>query len=190
VDTIITLSLPSFWGPKDTRLTPNVRLKYSLTWKDIMLCYPHEPCPYLVSKSLFHFPEKLVLRLVSYHQNTIVAQTSRALPYTSTPLPCYTSIRLRSAHMSPHRSDSMEAQDNIRKRVCKACDRCRLKKSKVCSTWNCKILCLTVLSVMERVLAVAAKLTTPSVYSERGKSRKIKYIRKGTYQPCSRPSSD
>ncbi|KAF1946470.1 hypothetical protein EJ02DRAFT_367221 [Clathrospora elynae] len=32
--------------------------------------------------------------------------------------------------MSPHRSDSMEAQDNIRKRVCKACDRCRLKKSK------------------------------------------------------------
>ncbi|KAI0606035.1 C6 transcription factor (Fcr1) [Pyrenophora tritici-repentis] len=32
--------------------------------------------------------------------------------------------------MSPHRSDSMEAQDSIRKRVCKACDRCRLKKSK------------------------------------------------------------
>ncbi|EMD96814.1 hypothetical protein COCC4DRAFT_82367 [Bipolaris maydis ATCC 48331] len=32
--------------------------------------------------------------------------------------------------MSPQRSDSMEAQDNIRKRVCKACDRCRLKKSK------------------------------------------------------------
>ncbi|KAH6010155.1 hypothetical protein HBI83_168320 [Parastagonospora nodorum] len=32
--------------------------------------------------------------------------------------------------MSSHRSSSMEAQDNIRKRVCKACDRCRLKKSK------------------------------------------------------------
>lgn len=32
--------------------------------------------------------------------------------------------------MSPHRSDSMDTQDNIRKRVCKACDRCRLKKSK------------------------------------------------------------
>lgn len=32
--------------------------------------------------------------------------------------------------MSPQRSESMEAQDNIRKRVCKACDRCRLKKSK------------------------------------------------------------
>jgi hypothetical protein len=34
--------------------------------------------------------------------------------------------------MSSHRSSSMEAQENIRKRVCKACDRCRLKKSKVC----------------------------------------------------------
>ncbi|KAF2660668.1 C6 transcription factor-like protein [Lophiostoma macrostomum CBS 122681] len=33
--------------------------------------------------------------------------------------------------MSSQRSNSMEAsQDNIRKRVCKACDRCRLKKSK------------------------------------------------------------
>ncbi|KAH6637698.1 C6 transcription factor-like protein [Boeremia exigua] len=32
--------------------------------------------------------------------------------------------------MSSQRSSSMEAQDNIRKRVCKACDRCRLKKSK------------------------------------------------------------
>ncbi|KAF2018314.1 C6 transcription factor-like protein [Aaosphaeria arxii CBS 175.79] len=32
--------------------------------------------------------------------------------------------------MSSQRSTSMEAQDNIRKRVCKACDRCRLKKSK------------------------------------------------------------
>ncbi|ORX98615.1 hypothetical protein BCR34DRAFT_147492 [Clohesyomyces aquaticus] len=33
--------------------------------------------------------------------------------------------------MSSQRSDSMEAShDNIRKRVCKACDRCRLKKSK------------------------------------------------------------
>ncbi|KAF2129742.1 hypothetical protein P153DRAFT_366246 [Dothidotthia symphoricarpi CBS 119687] len=32
--------------------------------------------------------------------------------------------------MSSRRSSSMEARDNIRKRVCKACDRCRLKKSK------------------------------------------------------------
>ncbi|KAF1928853.1 uncharacterized protein M421DRAFT_61552 [Didymella exigua CBS 183.55] len=32
--------------------------------------------------------------------------------------------------MSSQRSSSMEAHDNIRKRVCKACDRCRLKKSK------------------------------------------------------------
>ncbi|KAF1950277.1 hypothetical protein CC80DRAFT_496915 [Byssothecium circinans] len=32
--------------------------------------------------------------------------------------------------MSSQRASSMESQDNIRKRVCKACDRCRLKKSK------------------------------------------------------------
>ncbi|CAI6339066.1 unnamed protein product [Periconia digitata] len=32
--------------------------------------------------------------------------------------------------MSSQRSSSMESQDNVRKRVCKACDRCRLKKSK------------------------------------------------------------
>ncbi|KAL5121079.1 Fluconazole resistance protein 1 [Pleosporales sp. CAS-2024a] len=32
--------------------------------------------------------------------------------------------------MTSQRSSSIEAQDNIRKRVCKACDRCRLKKSK------------------------------------------------------------
>lgn len=33
---------------------------------------------------------------------------------------------------SSQRSGSMESsQDNVRKRVCKACDRCRLKKSKV-----------------------------------------------------------
>jgi hypothetical protein len=42
--------------------------------------------------------------------------------------------------------------------------------------------CLTISSVTERVLAVGAKLTTRYAYSGRGRSRKTKYIRKGTYQ--------
>jgi hypothetical protein len=51
---------------------------------------------------------------------------------SSPPSPRYTHIHIMAARQSTPDSHS----DNVRKRVCKACDRCRLKKSKVCSKWT------------------------------------------------------
>lgn len=75
----------------------------------------------------------------------------------------------------------MEAQDNIRKRVCKACDRCRLKKSKVCSRHLTTMTTLLTVrfSVMEQALAVGVKPIMLSACLERGRSRKTKSIPKG-----------
>ena len=47
-------------------------------------------------------------------------------PHTMSPTPMSPINRL--AH--PERTSSQDSTDGIRKRVCKACDRCRLKKSK------------------------------------------------------------
>ena len=74
----------------------------------------------------------------------------------------------------------MEAQDHIRKRVCKACDRCRLKKSKVCEALACLLEFESDRnSVMEQVPAAGVKLIMPSVFSERGRSHKTKSTPKG-----------
>jgi hypothetical protein len=74
----------------------------------------------------------------------------------------------------------MESQDNIRKRVCKACDRCRLKKSKVRETFPMFVALLTGNnSVTVLAHAVGVELTMLSVFLAKGKSRRIKCIQKG-----------
>lgn len=64
-----------------------------------------------------------------------------------------------------------------RKHVLKACDRCRVKKTKVrCLSSRGKISLLTYLSVMENNLAIAARYTTIHVYSVKERQPRPKYI--------------
>lgn len=74
----------------------------------------------------------------------------------------------------------MEAQDNIRKRVCKACDRCRLKKSKVRATPDMRSKHPTNrISAMGPAPAVGVRLTTRFAFLESERSRKTRSTLKG-----------
>lgn len=94
--------------------------------------------------------------------------------------------------MSSHRSSAMDSPtDNIRKRVCKACDRCRLKKSKVCPKLEYAHdvdIVLTLCSVMALAHAVDAKQTMQFACLARGKKPKTRCIPKGKLS-CSVPNS-
>jgi hypothetical protein len=80
--------------------------------------------------------------------------------------------------------ESMSPTDgNVRKRVCKACDRCRLKKSKVRSLANPLAGLFTELvhfpSVTAQVLVRDVKPTMRSVFLESARSLMTKSIPKG-----------
>ena len=72
---------------------------------------------------------------------------------------------------------------SIRKRVCRACDRCRLKKSKVNGNENVPRLITAdrLRSVTGQSPALGAKQTMQSACSESGGNYKIRRIRMGEF---------
>lgn len=83
--------------------------------------------------------------------------------------------------LTPDRSPSMDSptENNIRKRVCKACDRCRLKKSKVGGSLLRSGLETNSKSVMDLRLAAVARLTTPFAFLESARSPTTRCILRG-----------
>ena len=82
-------------------------------------------------------------------------------------------------------SPTSDSENNARKRVGKACDRCRLKKSKVVywPPWLLRSMLTDADSVTARARAAAAGRTTPSVSSESVRKLTIRYIQKGSLAP-------
>lgn len=83
-------------------------------------------------------------------------------------------------------SPTSENDNNARKRVCKACDRCRLKKSKVqlclrlayLQSWQ------SLPSAMALALVIVVGPIMRYVFLENAKSRTTKFIRKGSFATC------
>lgn len=83
---------------------------------------------------------------------------------------------------SPSSEHSAHSDSGVRKRVCKACDRCRLKKSKVLfsSLFTCSNHCTDYMySVTARVPAVAVERTMRSACLASAKRPTIRSIPKG-----------
>jgi hypothetical protein len=70
---------------------------------------------------------------------------------------------------------------NVRKRVCKACDRCRLKKSKVLAVADDVSVQADPSSVMEPTHVVDVKPIMPSVFLANARSHTIKSTLKGKF---------
>ncbi len=84
--------------------------------------------------------------------------------------------------MTPPLEPSSPLDGGIRKRVCKACDRCRLKKSKVRLTVIGIVVNMLMLpSVTVPVHVVGARQITLYAYSASGRSLMTRSIRKGAH---------
>ena len=164
------------------KLTPNVRLKLpSDARTDIIPCCPQKLSLYL------DFKDSTTVFELFYWTNSFISDHNIQFTLPATCSVCYRTPCNRPL-MSSRRSNSME-EDNIRKRVCKACDRCRLKKSKVCFSPKVLHSMSNIFSATDLARAAGVRLTTPSAYSESERSLKIKFIQKGMFDnPTFRPS--
>lgn len=89
-----------------------------------------------------------------------------------------------AARQSTPASEHSHSGDGVRKRVCKACDRCRLKKSKVGLNLNGLIIILLIaISVMDQARVHAVAPIMRSVYLESARRPTIKSTLRGMYTP-------
>lgn len=85
-------------------------------------------------------------------------------------------------HQPPSPTESSSQVDSsLRKRVCKACDRCRLKKSKVGLSGDVVITQADAFSVTDQARAVGVEQIMQSACLERGKNHTIRSIQRGMY---------
>lgn len=105
---------------------------------------------------------------------------------TSFNLHKYIYMRTMTARQSSPTSDHSHSDGNVRKRVCKACDRCRLKKSKVSQAMAQASACpdaLTRCSVTDPTHVVGAGQIMPSVSLARGRRLTTKCTPRGELAP-------
>lgn len=90
-----------------------------------------------------------------------------------------------AARQSTPTSEHSHSDSNVRKRVCKACDRCRLKKSKVCKNRKDEQSSPTYTdpdSVTDPALVPVVGQIMPSVSLESARRRMTKCTRRGKLQ--------